>query len=203
MSEGRVLKLKLLALLGSPRSKGNTAALLNAFLEGVEGKGGAEVEFVKLQEKGIKPCRDCRYCQKSPYLKCVIDDDMQYLHKRVIESDVLVFATPVYWWNISAQLKLFIDRLCALAGEDGNYKCLHGKKLVILLTYQDDDPNPGAKLVIDSFNYIAEYLKLETVGVLGVSSGRIPVENNHVALEKAFELGGKVALQTNKIFNRE
>ncbi len=188
--------MKLLALLGSPRRKGNTATLLNAFLGGVENKGGAEVEFINLQEKDIKPCMDCRSCRKPPYLKCVINDDMQYLHKKVMESDILVYATPVYWWNISAQMKLFIDRLYALAGEGGNYKCLHGKKLVILMTYQDYDPNPGAKLALDSFKYIAEYLKVDIVGVLGVSSGEIPVEKNKDALEKAFKLGEKVISTT-------
>ena len=121
--------MKLLALFGSPRRKGNTAALLNAFLKAAEDKGEVEVEFINLQEKEIKPCKACRSCRQSPYLNCAINDDMQYLHKKVKESDMLVLATPVYWWNISAQLKLFIDRLYALAGEDGDYKCLHGKKL--------------------------------------------------------------------------
>ena len=184
--------MKLLALLGSPRRKGNTAALLNAFLAGAEDRGEAEVEFVNLQEKDIKPCKACRSCLKSPYLNCVINDDMLYLLKKVIESDMLVLATPVYWWNISAQLKLFIDRLYALAGEDGNYQCLHGKKLVILMTYEGSDLNSGAKLVVDAFKDIADYLKIEIAGVLGVCSGEGPVENNNDALKKAFDLGKHV-----------
>lgn len=184
--------MKLLALLGSPRRKGNTAALLHAFLEGTEDRGGAETELVNLQEKNIKPCRSCESCRKPPYLKCIIDDDMLSLHKKVIASDMLVVATPVYWWNISAQLKLFIDRLYALAGEDGDYKCLNGKKIVILMTYGGSEPNSGAKLVADAFKDIAEYLNMEIAGVLGVCSGENPVENNNDALKKAFELGKQV-----------
>ena len=185
-------KVKLLVLFGSPRRKGNTAALLNAFLEGAQDKKEVEIEFVNLQEKDIKPCKDCRSCRKPPYLKCIIDDDMQNLHKKVIESDLLVLATPVYWWNISAQLKLFIDRLYALAGEDGDYKCFNGKKIVLLMTYAGSDPNTGAKLVVDAFKCIAEYLKVDIAGVLGVCSGEVPVNKNDKALKKAFDLAEQV-----------
>jgi multimeric flavodoxin WrbA len=186
--------VKLLTLFGSPRTKGNTAALLNSFLEGVKGKEGVEVELINLNKKDIKPCQGCESCRKPPYLECIINDDIQDLHKKVIETDILVFATPVYWWNISAQLKLFIDRLYALAGEEGNYKCLHGKKIVILMTYQGSDPNSGAKLVVDAFKDIAEYLKMDIVGVLGVCS-QVPVKENQDALNKAFKLGEQVIEQ--------
>lgn len=189
--------MKLLALLGSPRRKGNTATLLNAFLKGVEDMGGAEIEYVNLHEKDIKPCMDCKSCWKPPYLKCIINDDMRLLHEEVIQSDILVFATPIYWWNISAQLKLFIDRLYALGGEGRAHKCFKGKKIVVLMTYEGDDPNTGAQLVVDAFKYIAEYLKMEIAGVLGVCSGKVPVENNDDALKKAFELGKQVIAITN------
>lgn len=187
--------MKLLALFGSPNRKGNTAALLNAFLEGAEDREGVEVEFINLQEKDIKPCKACRSCRQSPYLKCAINDDMQHLHKKVIGSDIVVFATPIYWWNVSAQLKLFIDRLYALAGQDRDYKCLHGKKIVILMTYAGSDPNSGAKLVEEAFKDIAEYLKMEIVGILGVCSGAEHVQNNDDALNEAFKLGQQVILK--------
>ena len=79
-------------------------------------KKEVEIEFVNLQEKDIKPCKDCRSCRKPPYLKCIIDDDMQDLHKKVIESDLLVLATPV---SVS-YTHLFLGANIDAAKEAGN-----------------------------------------------------------------------------------
>ncbi|MGI6485986.1 MAG: flavodoxin family protein [Thermoanaerobacterales bacterium] len=73
--------MKILATLGSPRKKGNTATLLNAFLKGTNDRAGAEVEFVYLQEKDIQPCKSCQSCRRSPFLKCAINDDMQRVNR--------------------------------------------------------------------------------------------------------------------------
>lgn len=65
------------------------------------------------------------------------------------------------------------------------------------MTYEGDDPNSGAELVVDAFKYIAEYLEMEIAGVLGVCSGKVSVENNDDALKKAFELSKQVIATTN------
>nr|HPK06979.1 flavodoxin family protein [Aminivibrio sp.] len=107
--------MNCLALLGSPRKDGNTAALLTSFLDGAVSKGHT-VRTVRLQEKKILPCTGCNGCKKDGKGtgRCVLTDDMGGLYPAVLEADVIVHAFPVYWWSMPAQTKLFQDRLYAL-----------------------------------------------------------------------------------------
>lgn len=99
---------RVLGIVGSPRKKGNTNAMVDAILEGAAMKG-AGVEKVHLSKKKIKPCKACDACREGKG-KCRQDDDMEELLALMKESDVWVFGTPVYWWGPTAQMKTFIDR---------------------------------------------------------------------------------------------
>ncbi|CEO90515.1 flavodoxin family protein [Syntrophaceticus schinkii] len=110
--------MKVLAVQGSPKKKGNTALLLEHYLRGVEeNHRNVEINRVFLQEKNIAPCTGCYTCIEKNS-SCVIEDDMQELYGKIVEADLLIFATPVYWWSISAQLKTFVDRFCPLSVEE-------------------------------------------------------------------------------------
>jgi putative NADPH-quinone reductase len=103
--------MKVLAMHGSPRQeKGNTEMILQEFLKGA-GSAGAEVETIYLKEKKINSCTGCNTCWiKTPGV-CIFNDDMTDLMSKVQECDILVYATPLYNYNISSLLKAFQERL--------------------------------------------------------------------------------------------
>jgi multimeric flavodoxin WrbA len=180
--------MRILALLGSPRANGNTETLLKAFLKPFSGSSDSVIEIQNLHELDIKPCRACDSCRKLENKFCVIDDDMQKLYPEFIAADLIVMASPIYWWSISAQLKLFIDRLYGLDPEN-NPQFFKGKKVVVILTYYDEDPNSGAEIAISMFKEIAAGTGLDIVSFLGYSSGKTHVKNSPEKLEEARELG--------------
>jgi multimeric flavodoxin WrbA len=103
--------MKLLGLSFSPRKMGNTEWLLEKVFSGAR-ELKAETELYRVADKHIKPCDGCGSCFKSG--KCHIEDDMQSLYEKMIEADGIVFGTPVYFYNITAQGKTVIDRTIAL-----------------------------------------------------------------------------------------
>jgi len=100
-------KIALLALLGSPRRNGNTETLLDAAIYGAR-EAGANIEKINLDELNIQPCRECYTCSKNGH--CVIEDDLQPIYEKIIGSNRIIMATPIFFMGFSAQLKLVIDR---------------------------------------------------------------------------------------------
>ena len=177
-----------LALLGSPRKKGNSAALLASFLDGAASKGHSG-RTLFLQEKRILPCTSCNSCKKDGKGtgKCVLKDDMTELYPLVAEAETIVHAFPVYWWSMPAQTKLFQDRLYAM-----DYTHFKGKQLFLLTTYGGEDPNSGPRLCEQSFRDICEFLDMQFRDCIGVCSGTTPVRDNKRALERAFLAGASI-----------
>jgi len=104
-------KLKVLGIAGSPRRDGNTDHLLKQVMAGAYSQG-AETKTVILSELNIAPCRHCDGCLKTG--KCVIDDDMQWVHSDLREVDRVVLASPIFFMGVTAQTKAMIDRCQAL-----------------------------------------------------------------------------------------
>ena len=100
-------KLHVLGIVGSPRQGGNTDILVNQVLTGAE-EAGASIEKVILNKLTINPCQACNSCYKTG--KCMHDDDMEELLEKMLDSDLWVLGTPVYWWGPTAQFKAFLDR---------------------------------------------------------------------------------------------
>lgn len=103
--------MKVLALSGSPRKNSNTETLLSAVFKGVDAAGG-EVEFIRLCELHIQPCIGCGGCDKTGV--CVLEDDMQGLYPKILASQRVLLASPIYFYGITAQAKAFVDRCQAL-----------------------------------------------------------------------------------------
>jgi multimeric flavodoxin WrbA len=128
--------MKAVILFGSPRKDGNTMQLASAFSEVLRRRGDS-VRMLYLNDMNIRPCQGCLTC--APKGICRINDDMKDIWKYVMESDLLVYATPIYWFAPSAQLKSVIDRSIAFVDEDFNSR-IKGKKAVTLMTCASEDP---------------------------------------------------------------
>ena len=111
---------KIIVLNGSPRKNGNTSALVKAFREGAESAGHTVTEFW-LSGMKINGCRGCCAGGKNPDSPCVQKDDMEQIYPAYKEAEVVVLASPLYYWTISGQLKCAFDRLFAVAECDPNY----------------------------------------------------------------------------------
>lgn len=104
--------MKILVLNGSPTPNGNTVALVNAFREGAESRGHA-VNVVNVAHKKVNGCMACNFCKQNNG-QCVQKDDMQEIYPLIQDADMIVFASPIYYFIMSAQLESVIHRFYAI-----------------------------------------------------------------------------------------
>ena len=121
---------KIVVLNGSPRKRGNTSSLVREFVRGAESTGNSVTEFL-LDDMNIHGCKGCFGGGKNPDSPCVQKDDMDKIYPFYKEADIVVLATPLYYWTISGQLKCAFDRLFAVAECDSD--CRNPKKECILI----------------------------------------------------------------------
>ena len=126
---------KILILNGSPRLHGNTASLCDALIKGAEASGHTVTRF-NLQKMKINGCLGCFKGGKDPLHPCVQKDDMGEIYPSYVEADIVVLASPLYYWTFSGQLKIVMDRLFAVAECDPNYH--NPKKECVLLMAAED-----------------------------------------------------------------
>lgn len=103
--------MKFVGILGSVREGGNTEVLLDAALEEAQ-KNGVIVDKIPLRDKSVAPCDGCGGCTKTG--RCLIDDDAQEICQKMLTSDGIIWATPVYFWSMTGQTKTLMDRTYAL-----------------------------------------------------------------------------------------
>lgn len=176
----------LVIVNGSPRKHGNCTVLVERAAAGAQARG-AQVEVFRLAELNTHPCDACDSCQETGI--CVLQDDMQALYGPLRRADAILIASPIYWFSVSAQTKLFIDRCYALQGTAGN--ALSGKRFGVMLTYGDVDPyTSGAINAIRMFQDMLRYLEAELVGlVYGSANDPGAIRNRPEVLREAYELG--------------
>ncbi|WP_353096040.1 flavodoxin family protein [Tissierella praeacuta] len=181
--------MNILSVLASPRRQGNTAILLKEYLKGVEDLTlPIQIETIDLQSKNIQYCTGCNACQKSSQSKCILKDDMQDVYKNVEKADVLIFATPVYVFNMTGQLKTFLDRLYAV-----DHNILLNKKIVLLTTYGDiSEDNAGVQNIIQSITMLSQYLGMKFIQNLNVSTYEVQVSENEQSKKAAYILGTNI-----------
>jgi multimeric flavodoxin WrbA len=179
---------KVLVLLGSPRREGNSAILAEKISKGAMLAGG-KVETVFLHELNIAPCKSCYACQRPNSKGCSIDDDMQQIYHEMLDAEAWVIATPVYWFNMSAQTKLWMDRCFALPAYAS--KPFSGKKVAIAMSYGGDDPfDSGCVNALRTFQDAFGYVGSKIVGmVYGSAMDAGDIKADEALMEKAEELG--------------
>ena len=180
--------------MGSPRKNGNSSTLAQNVIAGAK-SAGATIDSYYLHEMNINPCDACEACRKNDSGDCVIDDDMQELYTKLREADALVIATPIYYFTISAQTKLFIDRWYALG--EGKTTVFSGKQIGITLTYEDTDPfTSGAVNALRTFQDIFDYLGARIVGMIyGRASDAGEIKTNKDLMDRAYKLGQELATE--------
>ena len=174
--------MNILILSGSPRRGGNTELLVEAFVKGASQKH--HVEVVSVHDYKVNPCMGCNACFKSESNSCVQKDDMSLIYEKMAVADMLVIASPVYFYGLSAQLKAVIDRF-----HNPIRDTYHIKKTALLLVGAASLPELFDG-ILAQYRLCLNFFKLENVGrvlVRGVKDkGDI---RNTGALHEAFELG--------------
>jgi multimeric flavodoxin WrbA len=183
---------RVLIIQSSPRKKGNTAALAERVADGAR-SAGATVDSIYLHQMDLRPCDACDACRGEPYRGCIIEDDMQSIYPLLRQADALVIATPVYWFTVSAQAKLFMDRCYAMVTAQGYELC--GKKVGIVMTYGDADPFvSGAVNALRTFQDAYNYVGARIVGmVYGTADKPGEIRNNPDVMARAYQLGQQLA----------
>ena len=179
--------MKLTAFLGSPRPQGNTDLLTAAVLEGAA-EAGFETGTIALRSKRVRPCVACERCWQKDR-PCALDDEMGELYQAIGEADVLLFATPVYWYAPTAQMKAFLDRLVPLNRPQGR-ALVEGKGALLVTAYEEEGPT-AAEPLLRMFELSFAYLGLRELGrvvVPGVGP-KGAVRERPEALEEAQALG--------------
>jgi len=176
---------KIVILNGSPRKKGNTSALAAEFTRGAEEAGNTVTEFF-LDSMDIHGCKGCFGGHSSMECPCVQKDDMMQIYPAVKECDVVVLATPLYYWNMSGQLRTAVDRLFALEEGDGNLLRGHGRSSALLMAAEGH----GFEDVLAYYDHLMEHLCWKNLGhVLAGGNGHVGDIEGKPELKQAYELG--------------
>lgn len=176
---------QILVISTSPRKGGNSDALADAFIRGAR-EAGHRVEKVSLADKTIGFCKGCLTCVKTQC--CVIHDDAGPIVRQMLTADVLVFATPIYYYGMCGQMKTLLDRSNPLYSAE---YCFRDVYLLAAAAEEDEHTVDGAVIGLQGWIDCFEKARLAgTVFAGGVTSvGEI---QRHAALEQAHEMGKRV-----------
>ena len=176
---------KVLILSTSPRKGGNSDALADEFARGAQDAGN-RVEKISLYDKTIGFCRGCLTCQSTQ--RCVIHDDADAIAQKMLMADVIVFATPIYYYGMCGQMKTMLDRANPLFSADYRFRDIY---LLAAAAEEDEHTVDGAVTGLQGWIDCFENARLAgTVFAGGVTAvGEI---QGHSALQKAYEMGKNI-----------
>lgn len=189
------MKKRILIINGSPKKNGNTSILISAFTKGAKSKGASvEVVNAAFLKNKVNGCNSCRACQKTKEFACVIDDDASKVIDKMTRADVIVFATPLYFYGPTAQLKVVIDRMFSLFHWDNETDEMEtaftGRSMVLIGSAYEDI---GLKELEAPFKLTAEYTGIKFRSLLVPNAGEssdLKVQKG--TLNKAEKFGASV-----------
>lgn len=191
--------MKVIAFIGSPRKNGNTDILAERFLDGAKSKG-ADTEKVYLYDCTINPCQGCyRNCWINPNDCTRFQDDMHQLISKMLSSDLILFASPVYMASYSSQLTAFFERCIPLMHVDLKNKVIienrgKGKNVVMALVHDSPDP-ATADLPFKVLEHVLKNtFQMNIVGKLQVAGVRDKgdINNKDKSLNEAYQMAEKI-----------
>ena len=182
---------RILSVIGSPRKGGNTDILVQKMVEGAASKG-AQVDITYLAKLNIRECDGCHVCWKGE--SCSKHDDMLGLYTKIIESDVIVFGTPVYWYGPTALMKAFIDRFVFFNCPENRAK-IKGKQAALVIPFEEENPDT-ARPVVEFFEKSLSYLEINLAGAIiaGGVGDKGDILKKPERLTEAYELGKRLAV---------
>ena len=182
--------MQITTLLGSAKKKGNTATVLGWVEEELKSMEH-DVERIYLNNKSIGGCLGCAKCREIPdEIACVQKDDAIDIMEQMISSDVVLFASPIYFWGFSAQIKALIDRGYSLVTnyhKPEHTSLMRGKRIGLLITGADAYED-NAEGIFTAFDRIVDFMLARKTGELYVGECSVPVEIPEEVKNKALEL---------------
>lgn len=176
--------MKVLAISSSPRKGGNSDVLCNQFIKGAQ-ETGHETEKVRLEEMGLAPCKGCYACKKSK--KCVHKDSMDSLLQKLVDADVIVLSTPVYFYSLSAQMKIFIDRCLP------RYQEISNKMFYFIVTAAAPQHSAADETIAGLRGFLRCLPGAEEKGtIFGTGTWDYHDVYRHPSLEQAYEVGKSI-----------
>lgn len=174
--------MKIVVLTGSPNKNGSTNMLTKEFEKGAI-ESGNQVKIIDTAHISVRPCFGCIACGYDG--PCVQKDDMENIKNEILSADMLVFATPLYYYGMSAQLKTVIDRFCAF---NGSIQRKHMKSALLSVAWNNDDWTFEA--LASHYKTLVRYLNFSDQGmVLGRGCGIPSMTARSIYMKKAYELG--------------
>jgi multimeric flavodoxin WrbA len=181
---------RILGVIGSPRKRGNTHLLVSRILDGAK-EEGAVTETLFLNDLNIRECDGCHACWRGK--QCSKKDDMNTVYPKIMQSDIIIFGTPVYWYGPTALMKCFIDRFVYF-NCPGNRAKIRNKSGVIVVPFEEETPKTD-DLLVSFFKKSLQYLEIKLIGkilVPGVSR-RGDIIKKVDRLDEAYTLGKRLA----------
>ena len=176
---------KVLVISSSLRKNSNSEQLAVSFAEGAK-SAGHEAEVISLRDKEIKFCIGCLACQKTQ--RCVMHDDADTIREKMLHADVLVFATPIYYYEMSGALKTLLDRANPLYSSDYRFR-----EIYALATAAEDEEYVPEKAFSGIEGWVDCFAKAKLVGTLFCGGVTAPGEiNDNVKLKEAYEMGRNI-----------
>ena len=179
--------MKVTVLHGSPRRGGNSDTLTERFLMGLNEAENNQVTHFYVNELQISPCQGCLICAE-PTHSCKIDDDMQTIYQSYKESSLIVWASPMYWGYLTAQLKTVQDRMEALA-----WSGFENKTFAVILTYRHHYQSAASMFERITPHFHVDLHVLQCCTYDSETKRDIPVDELHEKLDEAYRLGVKLS----------
>lgn len=177
--------MKIVVLKSSPNKNGSSNLLADCFSQGAR-EAGHTVEILDVAHANVHPCTGCIHCgYEGP---CIQRDDVEEIRKQILSADMIVFATPLYYYGMSAQLKTMIDRFCAF---NSSIQQKHMKSALLTVAWNSDDWT--FKALEEHYKTLTRYLNFEDMGmVLGFGCGTPAMTQHSIYPQQAYMLGNQL-----------
>lgn len=174
--------MKIAVLKSSPNIHGSSNLLAENFIRGAK-EAGHTVEVIDAAHANLHPCTGCVHCgYEGP---CTQKDDMELFRRQILSSDMMVFVTPLYYYGMAAQLKILVDRFCAI---NSSIARKHMKSALLAVAWNADDWTFEA--LEAHYRTLVRYLDLDDLGmVLGYGCGTVSMTEQSCYPDKAYQLG--------------
>ena len=174
--------MRIILLMGSPNKKGSSRMLADSFSQGAI-EAGHQVELIDIANANIHPCTGCIHCgYEGP---CAQEDDVAEIRSRILDADMIVFVTPLYYYGMTAQMKTMIDRFCAF-----NSSLQRRKMKSALLSVAWNQDSWTFEALEFHYHTLVRYLNFKDMGmVLGYGCGTPSMTKHSKYPQQAYLLG--------------